>query len=329
MKLLLASAGSYPRIGETSELQLLRKTQTALDRKEATPESVHAAEGALVKAALREQAEAGLDLLTDGQVRWYDPISHLAGKLAGIEVNGLLRYFDTNFYFRQPVAKGDIKPKNGHLILPEFEFARSNAAKPVKPVLTGPLTLARHTIVEHEPYKQLEALVRAYAQALAPELEALAHAGAEVIQLDEPSILKHPADLPILQRALLALNKHKGRAKLCLTVYFGDPQPLYDRLQQLPVDVLGLDFTYNPKFAERVIALGSQKPLALGLVDARNTKLEDPAAVAHTMDRILLRIKGEVCYLNPSCGLEYLPRDRALAKLKLLADIRSHSKAHK
>lgn len=329
MKLILTSAGSYPRIGETHELQLLRRTQAALDRQEATPEALHAAEGALVKAALKEQEEAGLDLITDGQVRWSDPISHLAGKLAGIEINGLLRYFDTNFYFRQPVAKGEIKPANGRALLSEYEFAKANSPKPVKPVLTGPYTLARHTIAEHAPYQQVEPLTRAYAQVLGLEIEALAKAGAEVIQIDEPSILKHPADLPILQRALLVLNKHKGRAKLCLTVYFGDPQPLYDRLQQLPVDSLGLDFTYNPKFAERVVALGSQKPLGLGLVDGRNTRLEDPAAVAHQVDRILLRVKGEFCYLNPSCGLEYLPRDRAQAKLKLLAEIRARTKGHK
>src|SRR3989304_1290059 len=59
MKLLLTNAGSYPRIGETPELQLLRRTQAALDRKESTPESLHAAEGALVKAALRGQEKKG------------------------------------------------------------------------------------------------------------------------------------------------------------------------------------------------------------------------------------------------------------------------------
>jgi len=160
-------------------------------------------------------------------------------------------------------------------------------------------------------------------------MEALAHAGAEVIQLDEPALLRHQTDFPVLQRALQMLTKHKGKAKLALYVYFGDPQPLYERLQQLPVDILGLDFTYNPKFVERVIALGSQKPLALGLVDGRNTRLEDAAAVAHTLDRILLRVKGDACYLNPSCGLEYLPRDRALAKLKLLTQIRAQTKGHK
>lgn len=323
MKILLANTGSYPRIGDTPELQRLRRSYAAWERKEAAKEALQAAEEALVRAALAEQAEAGLDLVTDGQVRWYDPISHLAGQLAGIEINGLLRYFDTNFYFRQPVARAEIKRRDG-LLLSEFEFARAQSPKPVKPVLTGPYTLARHTIVEHAPYKQLEPLARAYAQALAPEIEALAQAGAEVIQLDEPAILQRPADFPVLQRTLAFLTKHKGKAKLALYVYFGNPQPLYDRLQELPVDILGLDFTYNPRFAERVVALGARKPLALGLVDGRNTRLEDPVALAHQVDRIRLRVKAEFCYLNPSCGLEYLPRERASAKLKLLQQVRAH-----
>src|SRR3989338_3293192 len=148
MKLLLTNAGSYPRSGEPPELELLRRTQAALDRKESTPESLHAAEGALVKAALREQEEAGLDLLTDGQVRWGDPISHFAGKLAGIKTASLLRYFDTNFSSRQPVAKGEIKAANGRALLAEYEFAQSNSSKPVKPVLTGPYTLARDPLGE-------------------------------------------------------------------------------------------------------------------------------------------------------------------------------------
>ncbi|MFQ5777104.1 MAG: hypothetical protein ACE5IP_03765 [Terriglobia bacterium] len=322
MHLYLASAGSYPRIGETPELQHLRRTYAARERGQASDDDLRAAEDGLVRTALAEQEEAGLDQLTDGQIRWYDPISHLASKLAGIKITGLLRFFDTNFYFRQPVATGEIKRRNG-LVLSEFEFAKAAASKPVKAVLTGPYTLARHTLAEHAPYRQLDSLTRAYTQVLAPEVEALAQAGAEVIQLDEPAILRSPADFPILQRSVLQLNKHKHQSQLALAVYFGDPQPLYERLQQLPVDILMLDFTYNPKFVQRVVSLGSQKPLGLGLVDGRNTRLEDPAELARQVDRILLRVKGEFCTLNPSCGLEYLPRDRARAKLHLLQQVRA------
>jgi len=326
MRLLTMNTGSYPRIGETPELQALRRSTAAAEKGEAASEQVRAAEDALVQAAIQEQIDAGLDVVTDGQVRWHDPIAHLAGKLQGIEINGLLRYFDTNFYFRQPVVKGEIKAKDG-LVVSEFEFAKANSAKPVKAVLTGPYTLARHSISEHAAYKDIETLTRAYAMVLAAEVAALAEAGAELIQIDEPSILKNPKDVPVLQRAMLVVGKQRLKAKILLYAYFGDPIPVFDRLQQLPVDILGFDFTYNPKLHERVVAVGSQKPLAFGMVDARSTKLEDPEELAHQIDRMMLRTKAEVCYLSPSCGLEYLPRDRALAKLKLLDDIRCQVKA--
>ena len=328
MRILTASAGSYPRIGETPELAQLRRTIGAWERKEASADELRAAEDALVRAALADQLEAGLDFVTDGQVRWYDPVSHLAGKLAGIEINGLLRLFDTNFYFRQPVVRGAVKRQDG-MVLSEYEFARAHCSKPVKPVLTGPYTLARSSIVSNGAYKGVEALTEAYAQALAPEIEALARAGAELIQIDEPAILKQPAHLPVLERALAALAARKGKAQLALHLSFGDPQPLYDRLQKLPVDVLSLDFTYNPKFIEHVASAGSDKLLGLGLVDARNTRLEDAASVAKLTERILSRAKGDACYLTTSCGLEFLPRDRARAKLKLLAQIRSRLEGQK
>jgi len=328
MQILTASAGSYPRIGETSELAQLRRTIAAWERKEAGEAELRAAEDALVRAALADQLDAGLDLVTDGQIRWYDPVSHLAGKLAGVEINGLLRLFDTNFYFRQPVVRGAVKRREA-MILSEYEFARANCAKPVKPVLTGPYTLARSSILSNGAYNGAEALVEAYTQALALEIEALAQAGAELIQIDEPAILKQPGDLPVLERALAALAARKGQARLALHLSFGDPQPLYDRLQKLPVDILSLDFTYNPEFADYVAATGSEKALGLGLVDARNTRLEVAAGVARQAERILAKVKGEACYLTTSCGLEFLPRDRARAKLGLLQQICGHLKGAK
>src|SRR3990172_11998072 len=109
MKLIAASSGSYPRIGPTPELQVLRRSITERDTGKKTDADVQAAEDALTRAAIAEQVSSGLDLVTDGQIRWYDPISHLAGKWENVSINGLLRYFDTNFYFRQPVVRGPIR----------------------------------------------------------------------------------------------------------------------------------------------------------------------------------------------------------------------------
>jgi 5-methyltetrahydropteroyltriglutamate--homocysteine methyltransferase len=90
----------------------------------------------------------------------------------------------------------------------------------------------------------------------------------------------------------------------------------------LPVDVLNLDFTYSPRLADVVATGGAAKTLALGLIDGRNTRLEDPASVTRQLERIASSLSSARAYLNPSCGLEYLPRDRAHLKLKHLATIR-------
>jgi 5-methyltetrahydropteroyltriglutamate--homocysteine methyltransferase len=325
MKLVTASAGSYPRIGKAPELQLLRQTITQCESGKKTDADLRAAEDALTRAAIAEQAGAGLDLVTDGQIRWYDPISHLAGKLENVTINGLLRFFDTNFYFRQPVVRGPIRWTRP-LLRAEYEMARAASPKPVKPVLTGAFTLARHSIVEHPPYqKDFRQLVLDYNEAVAQEVRELAAAGASVIQVDEPSILQDPASINVLEETIQRIASLKGTARLALQVYFGDPGPILERLLALPVDIVGLDFTYSPDLVERVAAAKPGKSLGLGLFDGRNTKLEDPQTIRRALDRILSQVRAEECYLQPSSGLEYLPRDRALEKLKRLVAIRNQS----
>jgi 5-methyltetrahydropteroyltriglutamate--homocysteine methyltransferase len=340
VNLTLTSAGSYPRIGETAELQVLRRTLAAADRGERTAADLADAENTMIRQAIEEQARAGVELLTDGLIRWYDPVSHLAGKLEGVKINGLLRFFDTNFYFRQPVlhARPRRRPAAA-LVVEEFRFATNvlgaiptppekAGKRSIKAVLTGPYTLAKFSLVESAEMGSLEARAQAYAEALAAEVRALAEAGAEFIQVDEPAILKYPQDWGVFRSALEPLAAAKKAAAgagkktaLGLCVYFYDPAPLYDKLAQLPVDVLGLDFTYNPRLVDTVAAAGAPVALQLGLVDGRNTKLEDPAGVARQIERMAPKL-GQRAYLAPSCGLEYLPRDRAYAKLELLEKTR-------
>lgn len=323
MRLLTASAGSYPRIGKTPDLQLLRQTIAQWEGGKKTDADLKAAEDALTRAAIAEQVDAGLDLVTDGQIRWYDPISHLAGKLENVSINGLLRFFDTNFYFRQPVVRGPVRWTRA-VLRAEYEMANAAGAKPVKPVLTGAITLARHSIVEYLPYqKDFRQLVLDYNEAIAQEVRELAAAGAPVIQIDEPSILQDPASINLLEETLNRVASFKGTARLALHVYFGDPAPVLEPLLASPADIVSLDFTYNPGLVEQVAAARPAKALGLGLLDGRNTKLEDPGAVLRALDRILPHVRAEECYLQPSSGLEYLPRDRAFEKLKRLVAIRN------
>ncbi len=320
MELILSSAGSYPRIGDAPELQRHRRAYAQRERGEISPEEFRKVEDAVVAGVVGEQIEAGMEIVTDGLIRWYDPYSHFGRGMEGTDINGLLRLFDTNVYFRQPVVKGPIR-RRAPILLPEYEFARSVSSRPVKPVLTGPYTLARGSILEGG-YRSVHELALAYAQALAEEVGELARAGAALIQLDEPAIVRHPEDLNVLEAALARVAAGRGTARLLLHISFGDVAPLYRDLQALPVDVLGLDFTYSSKLPALIADLGSSKLLALGITDARNTKLERKESVFPILDAVLPALKAEATYLMPSCGLEFLPRERARLKLETLKRLR-------
>jgi 5-methyltetrahydropteroyltriglutamate--homocysteine methyltransferase len=316
MKLIPASTGSYPRIGDSAETQRHRRAYGQRERGELSEADWQAVEDDVSREVVAEQAAAGLELVTDGQVRWYDPVSHLARGLTNVSINGLLRYFDTNFYFRQPVVSGTIA-RRGPILRREFEVARAAAAPlEVKPVLTGPYSLARASILEGG-YRNRHDLADAYTEVLAAEVADLAAAGARLIQVDEPWLLQHPEDLDIVRRTFGALAAARGSARLACYTYFGDAGPLYEGLQGLPVDVLGLDFTYSPSLARRIAEAGSGKTLGLGLIDGRNTKLETAERLYPVLDHVGRRLDGSA-YLNPSSGLEFLPRARARAKLETM-----------
>jgi 5-methyltetrahydropteroyltriglutamate--homocysteine methyltransferase len=319
MELILANTGSYPRIGDTPEQQRLRRAHAERERGAITPEAFARVEDDVTAEVVREQLAAGVELPTDGQIRWPDGLSHLAANLNGVALDGLLRFFDTNTYFRQPVVKGRISRK-GPLFARDYRQAAKLAGRPVKAVVMGPYTMARGSILE-SGYRSVHALTLAYAAVLAQEIAELAEAGATVIQIDEPAIVRHPDDLAVLGEALVVLARGKGASRLTLATYFGDASPIYDHLQDLTVDMLHLDFTYAPELPRVVAERGATKALSLGLIDARNTKLETAEGILRVLDLVARRLKGPA-HLAPSAGLEYLPRDRARAKLETMRRLR-------
>ena len=339
--LYLSSTGSYPRVGDAPELQLLERTIAALDRGERTSADLLDAQNTVTRGAIADQVKAGLDIVTDGQIRWGDPISYIPAKLEHIELQGSVPYFDTEKMCKQPLFTGT-PARRGSLVVAEYSFARNalghlptpadKAGKlAIKPVLTGPYTLAKFSLSARSENggastpAALEARAMAYAEILAPEIEALSQCGAEMIQIDEPAILGNPGDWQIFERALAPLLAARDKAKqtnrkleLALYVYFGDCAPLYEKLLGLPVDIIGVDFTSSPGLTDTILSVGSPKPLALGLVNGRSAQLEQSADVAREVERLFPRVQGGRAYLGPSCGLEYLTTAAAFAKFALL-----------
>src|SRR3970040_885905 len=104
--------GSYPRIGDTADEQRLRRAITRFEEGKISESELREVERSVAAEVIREQIGAGIALPTDGQVTWYDSQSHFTRRLEGFEVNGLLRYFDTNTHYRQPVVTGRIQGRH-------------------------------------------------------------------------------------------------------------------------------------------------------------------------------------------------------------------------
>ena len=341
----LSSTGSYPRVSDNPESQLLERTAISFGCGERTSADLLDAQNTVTRRAISDQVKAGLEIITDGQIRWNDPISHLAAKLDNITLQDSLPFFDTEKFFRRPVCCG--KPvRRGPMIVDEYSFARNalghlptpagKAGKlAIKPVLTGPYTLAKLSASEthakngtSDHRASLEERVQAYAEILALEIDALALSGAHLIQIDEPAILAHPEDWAIFESATKRLAASRDefqragrKLDLALYFYFGDASPLYEKLMALPVEIVGLDFVSSPTLLETVASAGSPKSLALGFVDGRQSKMENVAEVAKRVERLLPKIAGSQVFLGTSCGLEYLAADVAFAKLASLTDV--------
>ena len=270
----------------------------------------------VTREVIDEQVEAGLDLITDGQIRWEDEQTYVARLLRGVSINGLIRFFDSNTYFREPVVEGPLA-WTGPITVADFRFATEYSPRPVKAVLPGPYTLARLSRDVH--YRSLEKCVMAYAEALNQEALALQEAGAAFIQLNEPAIVKHKTDLPLFLRAIeRTLEGVTGER--ALYVYFGDVDGLYPQVLNLPIDVLGLDFVAGARNPEVLKTAPFTKTLGLGLIDARNTKMESVEQVVEGLRRVQEIVSLDRVRLSPSCGLEFLPREVAQAKLARMVE---------
>lgn len=316
----VTTIGSYPRPPFEGGEFRLRKSLQALDRREANADDVRAAEDELTAEIIEEQVAAGVDLVTDGQVRWDDPVTRIAEGLDGFSISGLLRYFDNNTYFRQPVVKAPVTWR-GPVLVEELRYAIGVSPVPVKAVLCGPYTLG--TLSRDEHYGEIRALVRDLAVAVNMEARALAQAGAPVIQFDEPALADIPgqrsADLEVIAEVAATVVEGVDATTL-LATYFGDVAHLGPGVLDLPFDGFGLDFVSGPANFELVHEYPAEKVLQAGIVDARNTRLETPQRLESVIGELSECVDPERLWIAPSCGLEYLPREAARAKLRLLGD---------
>ena len=314
--MITTMVGNYPKISPDAKAPSLRAAISRFDESRITLEELKRVEEEVTKEVIQDQVDSGLDLVTDGQIRWDDGQTYIARGIKGFTVNGLIRYFDTNTYYRHPIPENRLQ-SNGAITVKDYEFAAANSARPVKAVITGPYSLAR--LSQLGCYEDLRSLVMDLVPILNREAKALQSAGASVIQFDEPSILKHKEDIDLFAEAIEGVTAGVTATTGVCTI-FGDATGIHSRLFSLPVDIIGLDFVAGPANYDLIGELPQEKKLGCGIVDARNTRLETVEDIAEAIKRVSGSVSLDRLYINPSCGLDFLPRPNARAKLTQLVE---------
>jgi 5-methyltetrahydropteroyltriglutamate--homocysteine methyltransferase len=281
--------GIYPR----SE-GLVQATRD-LDRGRAGIEDVERQRAADLEALVAVETEAGLDLLSDGMLAWQDLFRPLVDSTDGLETGALTRFLDTNTFFRAPRATGSL-----HLRSPLDADAVAQLEGPRLVTLPSPFAFGEAAGVDPRDVA---------ASVLGPAIEAL---DAELVVLSEPFLARVPgADTDALGDALALLP---ARGMLVLQLTFGDAAPLLERVAELPVDGIGVDFYLTPLEA---MPDGFPKLVLAGVVDARSSEVEEPAAIAEFATRLGARTGGELA-LVPNGDLQFVAEPIARRKLAAL-----------
>jgi 5-methyltetrahydropteroyltriglutamate--homocysteine methyltransferase len=308
--------GSYPKITEDKTAVNLRRARNRFDQKNISTEELEKAYQETIKRVIGEQEEAGINLITDGLIRWDDLVAPFAKNIQGMEIDGLLRFFDNNFYYRRPVIKSKLSFGN-YSVVDEFRFARANSKKEVKQVVPGAFTFAELSMDEF--YHDQEKLVFDIAGILHQEAEKLSQEGAKVIQIDEPSLCAHPDKLKLVEESLKIITGGI-QARFALYLYFGSIKELMPDLFELPVDIIGVDVVSKKENLDVLLEYGGKKEIGLGCVDARSISMESQAELIALFEKVAKKTPADKIYANPSCGLEFLPHAEAHKKLKNMVE---------
>lgn len=311
----ITAVGNYPKIGEGAEGQKLRRAIARSDRGELTPEELARVEDEVTRVVIEEQVSSGLDMVTDGMIRWDDGQTYIARQLEGFEATGLLRYFDTNTYYRQPVAKGPVG-WSGPILVNDYKFAAACTSLPVKAVITGPYTLAKLSRSDH--HRDLDHLAMELADAMRQEALALESEGVPLLQVDEPAIVRNKEDWGLFRQVMERFTAGLSVERMLYT-WFGDVSGL-DGFFDLNFDGFGLDFVMGAANFDLLDRFPTEKTLGLGIVDARNVRMETVEYISSKVMEVSSRVSLGRIHLSPSCGLDYLPRETAIAKLRRMAE---------
>jgi 5-methyltetrahydropteroyltriglutamate--homocysteine methyltransferase len=273
-----------------------------------------------VKAAIKDQEVAGIDVITDGELRRDNMIDYFVERLPGVQVDHASKRFYYDLYESKVLAKLPIAPLG---LVDDFRFLRANTDRATKFCITGPHCLSKRIRNEHYPNE--EEFAMDLARVMNPELKALVKAGARFIQIDEPYYSGFPEDLAWGVEALNQLVEGveaKIAVHICYGNRYGKPswegsyRYLFPRILDAKVHQLTLEFARRgDEDLELFRELPVRFELGVGVIDVKTQAIETPELVAERIRKALAAIPAERLFVLPDCGCLHLPRDIAFAKL--------------
>jgi 5-methyltetrahydropteroyltriglutamate--homocysteine methyltransferase len=320
--------GSYPQPAWLIDREALHHNQPArvraLDLWRVDPAYLEEAQDDAVLVAIRDQERAGLDVVTDGEMRRESYSNRFATALAGVDLDNPGSTRDRRGgTVAVPRIVGPIRRRE-QVQVRDLEFLRANTDRLVKMTVPGPFTMAQQA--QNDFYEHEEEVAFAYADAVREEILDLFAAGADIVQLDEPWMEARPEQarsyaIRTLERALDAVD-----GTTALHICFGYPAfvpdhpQAYEFLAELgasPVDQISIE-TAQANVDVSVLEELTGKTIILGVIALHTSEIETPETVAERIRRALPYKDASELVAAPDCGMKYLPRDAAFAKLQSL-----------
>lgn len=278
--------------------------------------------------AIRDQEKAGMDIITDGEIRRESYSNYFASAVTGLDIDNPAEIPGRQEGRPQIVPRvvGKVE-RTGPVERANVEFLRANTDRQIKVTIPGPFTMSQQVLNEYYPDE--EALAFDCAVALNAEIKDIFAAGADIVQMDEP-FLQARSDkakefgVEVVNRAVEGVE---GTVALHICFGYGflvknKPSAAYSFLPELEranVSQVSVE-TAQPNLDCSVLAELPSKTIILGVIDLGDLTVETPEQVAERTRRALPYVDAGRMVLAPDCGMKYLPRDVAFAKMKALAD---------
>ena len=278
-----------------------------------------AAYGEARAEVIDRQASAGLDRVVEGQLRWDDMLAHPLAVADAVDTRGIVRYYDNNNFYREPVVTGDLEATGD--VAAELDAAADQVDAGLQAVLPGPYSLADLATDEH--YGDEADFQAAVADFLASEADAFPEV--KTLYLLEPSLVENPPGDGADERASEAIDTvaEAVDAEVVVHPYWGAlEEKVYAHLLDASVDAVGFDLVADPDGnVYNAQEYGTTDDVSLGVVDGQNTLVESPETIRERVEWFQEQTPAEDygrIYATANTELFYLPVNKFEAKLDAL-----------